>query len=610
MNIRTFDPSTIHVKNNSTACEACYSRKVKCEPLDDGATCKQCLDHGVLCKPRTRKRKTHPSENGNNGGEETATINPTDPGASRRKHSDVNGFDNTIGHAERTVRRTNSVSVPDLFISRETQHERSPEGLTQLKSPTQTRNASYLSRSAILGDEFPDIDHIHEQRGQLENQQLSSTVRQVLLLHGAFELPELPLRQSLIEAFIERCYTFMPVIELEHFQGESTSGEHSLLVLQAVILAGSLMRPQVCEAGFSERQYQRVKALIQCGHETNPLMMLAALCIVQWYAPNAPSTISADMPKAWNIQAVGLAHQLGLHREPKAEGTQQGLRNRIWWTLVWRDDLMAACHGRPRILQPDDCSAAPPSLQDFSDPADPRASVFCFYVSILGILGDLCTRIQRKGTIAPEDRYIVTMRLHDYLASLPESLRLYSPSGIHRKYDYDLAQLHVPILISVVILFRPRTVYQLSGPNAASVTAAFLLYRIFEAIQLRDETKYLASGFGWYFLVATMPLLSSLRVPALCDEANQALNALEMALSTLAQFKAAPANNLKNIRAIRKGMSVGRAPPSTPDSLEEEGASIQLGLQILSVYGISSVRQMEEIANVLSAHRASQVRRA
>ena len=474
-------------------------------------------------------------------------------------------------------------------------------------SPSHTRNASFLSRSAILGDDFPDIDHTHGDKDDDEWRSISPTTMKVLKLYEAFDLPPLPLRQSLVEAFIERSYTWMPVMSTDFFNGIG-SGEGSLLLLQSVILSGSLMRPQVCEKGFSERQYHRVKALIHSGYEQDPLMMLAALCVVQNYAPLAPKEVSADMPRAWNVFAVGLAHQLGLHRASKLDGAQAGLRNRIWWTLVWRDNFSSSCHGRPRVLSPADFTAPPPSPQDFEDPTDPRAEIFCHYVNVIGIMGDLCLILTRKSQVTPGDRYAIAVRLLDFVTALPDSLRLYSPSGVARQYNYDLAQLHVPILISLVILFRPKTIHQLAASNAASVAGAFLLFRIFEAIELREHTRYLSSGYGWYYLVTCMPLLSCTKVGALQEEANQALNSLEGAFQTLGQVKPAATNNLRNVQAIRKAMSSkSRVPASTPNVPEHEGESLQLARQILEVYGIAALRQYEQIAEVLTAHESTLV---
>lgn len=437
----------------------------------------------------------------------------------------------------------------------------------------------------------------------------------VLKLHGAFDLPDLALRQALIEAYIERCYTWMPVVDLQAFAKLSQQGEGSLLLQQAVILVGALMRPDVCNKGFCDRQYMRVKALIHSGYERNPLNVLAALCLVQWYTPTAPKDISTDVPRFWNVYAVGIAQQMGLHRPPSKPTANAGLRNRIWWTMVARDNLTASAHGRPRIIQPDDCMGAPPSAQDFGDQPDGRAEIFTHYVAITRLLGDLCQAISRHGEASPQDKENIAIRLQAFLESLPESLRLYNLNGFAQSYNLEVAQLHVPILIAITILFRPRTVYQLTAANAASVTAAFLSFRVFQAIQYREQTRFLGSPFAWHLLVTAIPLLSLSKVNALQNEANEALDAVENVLETLGKVRPAAANNLRNVKAIRKAMSstsrgIGNS-SANPDYRENHEAGIwRFGPPLLQAYGHDAVRQYEQIANELRIHSHSQAERS
>ncbi len=141
----------------------------------------------------------------------------------------------------------------------------SPGSSDPTESPAQDlfRNASFISRSAILGNDFQDIDHAHPERA-VPDDKVSSTDIKTLKLHGAFDLPDLPLRQSLVEAYVEKCYTWMPVIDLSIFTGASQGADSSLLLLQAVILVGALMRPDVCTKAFCDRQYQvRLVKLLQ-----------------------------------------------------------------------------------------------------------------------------------------------------------------------------------------------------------------------------------------------------------------------------------------------------------------------------------------------------------
>ena len=570
-------------------------------------------DHGVECKARSRKRKAHSIDEGrrnDTGSDRSAQSPPTSrSGKGGGDASDIVSRRRLSSYASdsRPLQRSSSVSVPGLFVNRETGSWFPPDSSELIESPTQDRfrNASFLSRSAILGDDFQDIDHAHAE-GLTDEDKISPTELKVLRLHGAFALPDLPLQQSVIEAYIERCYPWMPVIDLWDFIGTSQSRESSLLLLQAVILVGSLMRPDVCSKEFCDRQYMRVKALIQSGYEGNPLNVLAALCLVQWYTPTAPKDISTDVPRFWNTYAVGLAQQMGLHRAPTTQGADLGLRNRIWWTMVARDNLTASAHGRPRIIQPEDCTAPMTKVSDFGDQQDVRAAIFVHYVAITRILGDLCQLVTRKGEASSEDKHSIALRLHAYLESLPEAFRLYSGSGLAQRYSLELAQLHVPILITITILFRPRTVFQLAEGNAPSVAAAFLSFRVFQAIQLREHTRFLSSAFSWHLLVTAIPLLSCTKVAALETEANDALDALENVLETLGKVRPSAVNNLRNVRVIRKAMD--SKPQGTTPGLgtPNYNGNLHYGSQLLQMYGHEAVHQYRQISDILRLHSNNQ----
>ncbi|KAK5175714.1 uncharacterized protein LTR77_000853 [Saxophila tyrrhenica] len=612
---RAYDPTTIYSKSNATACEQCYSRKVKCELRDDKSTCRQCADHGVVCKPRTRKRKASSLDE-----QHTTPFNP--PSNSNPEPSDASSTTSKRRSSvakpgngpKRPAQRSNSVSVPELFVNRDSGRAGySPQSSELTESPSQDRfrNASFISRSAILGDDFQDIDHAHPERA-VPDEKLSSVDMKTLKLHGAFELPDLPLRQSLVEAYVERCYTWMPVIDLATFTGATQAADSSLLLLQAVILVGALMRPDETEKLQADNQ-KRTKALILSGYERHPLNVLAALCLVQWYTPTAPKDVSTDVPRFWNTYAVGLAQQMGLQRQPASQVVNLGLRNRIWWTMVARDNLTASAHGRPRIIQPEDCTGPLPSVMDFPSPPDLRAEIFVNYIGVTRILGDLCQCITRKGEASLTDKQDIALRLSLYLQNLPEHLRLYGPSGLAQSYSLDIAQLHIPILMTITILFRPRTVYQLTAANAGSATAAFLSYRIFQAIQFREQTRYLSSAFAWHLLVTAIPLLSCTKVPTLGNEANEALDAVESVLETLGRVRPAAANNLRSVKAIRKAMTAkptSATNPSNAGNSDPDATLLQLGYQLLQTYGLESVQQYEQITDILREHHQGQAERS
>jgi Fungal specific transcription factor domain len=107
----------------------------------------------------------------------------------------------------------------------------------------------------------------------------------------------------------------------------------SLLLLQALFLAGSQMRKGTSYYASSEDYYTRTKALLDTAAERSPVVALAALCIIQWWNPSAPTDISTNTSRFWVTYGIGLAQQVGLHRKSKNPGNDEGLRRRIWWTL-------------------------------------------------------------------------------------------------------------------------------------------------------------------------------------------------------------------------------------------------------------------------------------
>jgi hypothetical protein len=195
------------------------------------------------------------------------------------------------------------------------------------ESPT---SPGILSRSTVFGD-YPGVDcstaHTVESGSELSKIQMS-----VLRLYGAFELPSAPVRRSLCEAFFERCWTWMPVVDFDVLQ-ESPSRPPSILIQQAMLLAGSQMRKGTTEYTSREDFYQRTKALLDIGFEKDVLLTLATLCMVQWWNPAAPTDISTNTSRFWVTYGIGLAQQLGLHRKAERPVEREGLRRRIWWTL-------------------------------------------------------------------------------------------------------------------------------------------------------------------------------------------------------------------------------------------------------------------------------------
>lgn len=327
------------------------------------------------------------------------------------------------------------------------------------------------------------------------------------------------------------------------------------------------------------------------------------MCLVQWYTPSAPRDVSTEGARYWASCALGIAQQIGLHRQPERSRPDYGLRRRIWWTLFIRDSLMATAHGRPRMMSLEDTSMLPPSVDDFDDPNDLRAKIFVAYQEITHLLYDLCNFLLKQKP-PPEERAQIAQRLLNFCRNLPDALRLQDPDGWQRPYNLDIAQLHAPLLATISIFYRPRSVFAISPENAPSIAASNLAFRLFQAIHLREQTRYLASPFSFYGLVSAIPHLSSLRVAGLRAEADVALNVIENFMDTLGTVRPASANNVRNVRAIRKainskdhsGVKTTRPTESVHDQASLAAATEMLGC----LYGAQATANLHNITNILN----------
>jgi hypothetical protein len=166
---------------------------------------------------------------------------------------------------------------------------------------------------------------------------LSDVDLQMLHLYKAFDLPPRATRESLIDKYMQLCSPWGPIVERSWLDGADGS-QTSLLLLQAVFLAGSRVTSNVLQHASSEDFYQRARALFFSGHEKNIMFIIVALCLLQWWNRSGPEKISTDTSGFWVRIAVGMAYQAGLHKEPPSSARRgdRMMRRRLWWTLVVR----------------------------------------------------------------------------------------------------------------------------------------------------------------------------------------------------------------------------------------------------------------------------------
>ena len=288
------------------------------------------------------------------------------------------------------------------------------------------------------------------------------------------------------------------------------------------------------------------------------------------------------------------------------------------------DRLTSAAHGRPRLIQLADCSIESPDLHDFSPQHQTKAQIFVAYVAVTDILSDLCQLwVRRKSEASAEDKDLISQRLQKVIASLPSKLWLYNASErSHLAFNLEVAQLHIQILSTIIILHRPKSIYALSEHNAAAIIAANISSQIFEAIQLRELLHSLSPVVTWYLFVAAVPHISCLRIREQKAQSDTILDSIERILSELASIRPGAATNRRNIQAIRKtvensqtldelpvgaaGVTYEHQSPS-PGPTETDTATPAIDL--LMFYGPEVVKSTEMMAQVLRLYSAQRQHR-
>ncbi|OAX78986.1 hypothetical protein ACJ72_06702 [Emergomyces africanus] len=420
--------------------------------------------------------------------------------------------------------------------------------------------SSFLGRSEYLGGEVPINEDQAKSYPAVATESLTEEDIRILQLQHAFDLPPRAVREGLIDAFMKRCAPWMPIVE-RSWLAERHGNQPSLLLLQAVFLAGSRVSsaPAVAAYASPNEFYRRAKALFWSGYEKNTITVITAVLVMHWFNNEGPEHISLNTSGFWNRIGVGLAYQIGLHKEPPP-GRNAALRRRLWWTLFARDCLISASHGRPRAINPDDCDVKPLSNEDFyGSTAD--GPLFISYVELASLLGDLTQCCCRKY-LSRQKRQYIEGALYRWTRELPDHLHLFrrassnhgsAPKLLLAAYSFEARQLHVLYFIILAILFRSTP--PASTPSAAALLASSFVAGIFEDFLARDEIRFLGPVFTFYLLASGVGLLSCYRYPHLWIKAEQDLRVIYNSQKELSTRWPSAIGSLNALRSMKEEAS-------------------------------------------------------
>lgn len=567
--------SAVRPARAAKACVICHKKKIKCDlDIAEGTQCSPCIRDGYECRPRERKRKRTytldsespppkirrestlllPNSGGSQGGGTKLAPNLGKADASYQASSSANG-----AFSQPPAPAYTGFSVTSHDDASETTNA-TPGAISSLERPGTgytTTNASYLGRS-----EYIEAINDEEEAPPHSDRRLSAQDLKILEIQGAFEMPIRAYRESLIDHFWTRCWPWTPIVERSWIEGRSQN-DTSILLLQGMMLAGSRVSSSPVTYGPPEDFYRKGKMLFWMGAERDPMLMCVGALLLNWWNPEGPEHFSIDTSGFWLRIAVGLAYQIGLHREPQNK-PDAAIRRRLWWSIVTRDCLINAGHGRPRAISLQKTDVLPPSIRDFEGDVN-AFNLFSAYVGISMILGDLTQCFLQKGQFA-EKKSGIDDRTFRWMKTLPESLQLcYTQNGRPlRAYNFEARQLHVQYFTSVIIL--NKTVAPNTTPSSASLLASSFVAGIFEDFLVRDELRYLGPIFTFYLLAAGVCLLSSYKYAGLWHLAERDLQIIIKSQEELGKRWPSAIGSLKRTTDVRDKVTKSQRSTSFPEN--------------------------------------------
>ncbi|KAL1952833.1 hypothetical protein VTO42DRAFT_4122 [Malbranchea cinnamomea] len=581
----------------AAACVACNKKKIRCVFPDGGSQCSNCARNHWACTPRERKRKRRKISTADGPGISPSTgptgvhqqdNKPPPLLAPHRPSWESSGFgawdparpiladpspagvlsdSSTAGVTTNGYNQTPAATaIPDQDGSSSQFAHAGSSSLPSAQRPeahhpyaNSSDNCTFLGRSEYIHP--MDEDRAKSYPPAVASERLTDEDIRMLEMQRCFELPPRAVREGLIDTFMKHCAPWMPIVE-RSWLTERSGHQPSILLLQAVFLAASRVSsaPAVAAYASSNEFYRRAKALFWSGYEKNTITVITAVCILHWYNPEGPEHFSINTSGFWSRIGVGLAYQIGLHKEPPP-GREAALRRRLWWTIFARDALINAGHGRPRGINLKDCEVRPLCIEDFYG-SSANGALFIAYVELSSILGELTQCCLRKN-LTRQKRTALENALYRWSRELPEQLRLFrkimtsdNPSKsklVLAPYNFEARQLHVPYFVIIAILYRSSGPN--NGPSSAALLASSFVAGIFEDFLARDQIRCLGAIFTFYLLAAGVGLTHCYTQPHLWDRAEQDLRIVYNSLRELSKRWPSGTGSLKALQGMMEEIS-------------------------------------------------------
>ncbi|KAK2773146.1 hypothetical protein FQN52_001845 [Onygenales sp. PD_12] len=560
-------------RKRPAACVHCHQRKVRCDARVVGIPCSNCRSSGKSdCRIHEKKKRAlvrslrHPvpircaplsSSNGPPGPAQTnpssahpsrSTPSPTSPntrppksGGPQSRAQELPAFTEGTTPDSQDDDETRELERHLVKILDEEDHQGIiQKGVRVIYVGQDVSNMNFLFRQQH-GDQNDGVYHFPA--NEISKQYIRNKLEQIP--RDAFVLPEQSLADELVDAYFTHINPGCPIIEedvfMAQYKGRDPSDPPSLLILQAILLAGahvSCPRPQrdSLKASF----FRRAKILFEARVERNRDILVQAALLLTWYSDRVDDDVAANS-HFWVGVAARIATGLGMHRNAGSSRMlplDKRMWRRVWWILVQFDVMVSLLYGRPQAVNLEDCDVEPLTAADFEGCGSRVQIDYVIHYT------ELCTMIsyimkERFGLrVSPERRKAVLNEADKALANwslmLPDTVRMSTtnsdswPALLHLTYNNFLILLHRP---------HPRaSAYSDDyGPNDAEIcsAAAGVIVSILEDLRDKDRLKYL-----WISSVnALFTAMIQVRVELRFSNPVLAINGLRRFDSTLASLR-------------------------------------------------------------------------
>ncbi|KAI9146811.1 Cutinase transcription factor 1 alpha [Paramyrothecium foliicola] len=468
------------------ACRRCNQKRVKCDAIERGTPCSQCVDRGefecTLIKSRrgTYSRKVLQDQKEARG-DQSNTGEGNDDGADAAHNvHESSGFPTSfqLQHQDRTTDPTERVVpiLPDHTGSTSSQTQMaqsddapswepdtSPSAITDHSDVSQHREISWselfshlledrdkassvVDKDSItyLGESFPlalvlkDLAgsrgrrwrRLHHPGPQCSTNNKPSDASADV--RKAFVVPDRDVTDAFVRVFIDRFYPLYPIVNIHEFTQQHKADRLPWMLLHAVCLVAATYGPMhlIYKAGFESRRearwafYSRAKALFDIGYEENKIVALQVTILMTFWGgePNMYWNFYS-----WISTGVTLAETMGCHRSMTGTNirlSDQSLLKRLWWALVIRDTSCATLVGRPFRINLDHCDTSLLTMpDDFECEAPAVSSLYQIEASKLSlILRDITKARFSPRSGSSYSPMIMQQHLVDWRHQLPAEL--------------------------------------------------------------------------------------------------------------------------------------------------------------------------------------------